>query len=179
MTPCGIRNAIPVCFLSAGIAAELGIRPLWCKGVAAGLADAIFTLLRTPPFQLLLIPVIAAQRIQAILLSFNVGVEHPAAALAVYLSDTMIRVFAPHLFLVLLSQVVLVFIFPFVVVDHSHILRIAKNIEGFAYPSITEGMRRLDFFQSFKKILKFFSFLRLASESKRKERYCIYYTGNL
>ena len=122
---------------------------------------------------------IAAQRIQAILLGFNVGVEHPAAALAVYLSDTMIRVFAPHLFLVLLSQVVLVFIFPFVVVDHSHILRIAKNIEGFAYPSITEGMRRLVFFQSFKNFLKFFGFLRLASESKRKERFYIYYTGNL
>jgi len=74
---------------------------------------------------------IAAQRIQTILLGFDIGVKHPAAAFTVNLSDTMIRVFAPHLFLVLFSQVVLVLIFPFVVVNHSHILRIAKNIEEF------------------------------------------------
>ena len=121
-----IRNAISVCFLSAGIAAELGIRPPWSKGTAAGLAGAVFSLLRSPPFQFLLIAMVAAQRIQAILLGFNVGVEHPAAALTVDLSDTMIRVFTPHLFLVLIFQVVLILILPFVVVNHSHILRIVK-----------------------------------------------------
>ena len=95
-----IRNAISVCFLSAGIAAELGIRPLWCKGVAAGLADAIFTLLRTPPFQLLLIPVIAAQRIQTILLGFDGGVEYSAAALTMKPADMEMSIFAQHPFLI-------------------------------------------------------------------------------
>ena len=95
-----IRNATSVCFLSAGIAAELGIRPLRRKGVAAGLTGTIFSLLFTPPFQFLLIPVIAAQRIQTILLGFDGGVEHSAAALTVKLTDKEMGVLAHHPFFI-------------------------------------------------------------------------------
>ena len=95
-----IRNAISVCFLSAGIAAELGIRPLRRKSIAAGLAGAVFSLLRTSPFQFLLIPMIAAQRIQTILLGFDGGVEHSAAALTMKPADMEMSIFAQHPFLV-------------------------------------------------------------------------------
>ena len=168
-----------VCFLSAGITAELGIRPLWRKGAAAGLAGAVFSLLRSPPFQFLLIPMIAAQRIQAILLGFDGGVEYSAAALTTKPADKEMGVLAHHPFFIVFFKVVLVLIFPFVVINHSHILRIAKNIEEFSYPSITEGMRRLDFFQSLKNFLNFFSFLRLTSESKRKKRFYHHYIGKM
>lgn len=95
-----IRNAIPICFLSAGIATELGIQPLGGKGSAAGLAGAVFSLLRSPPFQFLLIPMIAAQRIQTILLGFDGGVEYSAAALAMKPADMEMSIFAQHPFLV-------------------------------------------------------------------------------
>ena len=95
-----IRNAISVCFLSAGIAAELGIRPLRRKGVAAGLTDTVFALLRSPPFQFLLIPMIAAQRIQTIPLGFDGGVEHSAAALTMKPTDMEMSILAQHPFLV-------------------------------------------------------------------------------
>lgn len=176
MTPCGIRNILPVSFLSAGIATELGIRPCWRKSVATGFADAIFSFLRTPPFQFLLITMVAAQRVQAIFLGFDLCIKHSAAAFAVNLSDSEIGGFSGKLLFIQTFQIVLIFIFPLVVVNHSYILHNSKNIEEFSYPSITEGMRRLDFFQSFKKFLKFSGFLRLTSESKRKERYCVYYT---
>ena len=95
-----IRNAISVCFLAAGIAAELGVRPLRRKGVAAGLADTVFTLLFTPPFQFLLIPMIAAQRIQTIPLGSDGGVEYSAAALAMKSADMEMSIYAQHPFLV-------------------------------------------------------------------------------
>ena len=95
-----IRNAISVCFLSAGIAAELGIRSCRCESVAAGLAGAVFSLLRSPPFQFLLIPMIAAQRIQTILLGSNGGVEYSAAALTAKSADMEMSIFAQHPFLV-------------------------------------------------------------------------------
>ena len=95
-----IRSAISVCFLSAGIAAELGIRPLRRKGVAAGLTDTVFALLRSPPFQFLLIPMIAAQRIQTIPLGFDGGVEHSAAAFAMKPANMEMSIFAQHPFLI-------------------------------------------------------------------------------
>ena len=153
-----IRNTYSVCFLSAGIAAELSIRPLRRKGVAACLADAVFSLPRTPPSQFLLIPMIAAQRIQTILLGLDGGVEHSAASLTMESADKEVGVLAHQPFLVVFFEIVLILVFPFAVIYHLHILHIAKNIEGFAYPSITEGMRRLDFFQSFKNFLKFSDF---------------------
>ena len=122
---------------------------------------------------------VAAQRVQAIFLGFDLCIKHSAAAFAVNLSDSEIGGFSGKLLFIQTFQIVLIFIFLLVVVNHSYILHNSKNIEEFSYPSITEGMRRLDFFQSFKKFLKFFGFLRLASESKRKKHYCIYYTGNL
>ena len=95
-----IRDAISVCFLSAGIAAEFGVRPLRRKGVAAGLADAVFAFLLTPPFQFLLVPMITAQRIQTIPLGFDGGVEHSAAALTMKPADMEMSIFAQHPFLV-------------------------------------------------------------------------------
>ena len=95
-----IRNAISICFLSAGIAAELGIRTLWRKGAAAGLADAVFSLLRTPPFQFFLIPVIAAQRIQTILLGSDGSVEYSAAALTMESADMEMSILTQHPFLI-------------------------------------------------------------------------------
>ena len=100
MAPFIIRNAIPICFLSAGIAAELGIRPLRRKGVAAGLADAVFSLLLTSPFQFLLIPMIAAQSIQTILLSFDGGVEYSAAAFTMKPADMEMSILTQHPFLI-------------------------------------------------------------------------------
>ena len=100
MTPCVIRNTIPICFLSAGIAAELGIRPLRRKGAAAGLADTVFAFLFTPPFQFLLIPMIAAQRIQAILLGSDSGVEHSAAALTMKPAGMEMSILTQHPFLI-------------------------------------------------------------------------------
>ena len=95
-----IRNAIPICFLSTGIAAELGIQPLGGKGSAAGLTGAVFSLLRSPPFQFLLIPMIATQRIQTIPLGFNGGVEYSAAALTMKPTDMEMSILAQHPFLV-------------------------------------------------------------------------------
>ena len=96
-----IRNTFPVCFLSAGIAAELGIRPPWSKGTAAGLAGAVFSLLRSPPFQFLLIAMVAAQRIQTILLGFDGGVEYSAAALTMKLADMEMSILTQHPFLIM------------------------------------------------------------------------------
>ena len=126
MTTCRIRNTFSVCFLSAGIAAELGIRPLWHKSIAAGLADAVFAFLLTPSFQFLLIPMIAAQRIQTILLGLDGGVEHSAAALTMELSDKEVGVLAHQPFLIVFFEIVLVLVFPFAVIYHLHILRITK-----------------------------------------------------
>jgi hypothetical protein len=126
VTTCRIRNTFSVCFLSAGIAAELGIRPLGRKGVAAGLADTVFAFLFTPPFQFLLIPMIAAQRIQTILLGFDGGVEHSAASLTMESADKEVGVLAHQPFLVVFFEIVLVLVFPFTVIYHLHILRIAK-----------------------------------------------------
>ena len=95
-----IRNAIPICFLSAGIATELGIQPLGGKGSVAGLTGAVFSLLCSPPFQFLLIPMIAAQRIQTIPLGFDGGVEHSAAALTMKPADMEMGILAQHPFLV-------------------------------------------------------------------------------
>ena len=95
-----IRNAIPICFLSAGIETELGIRPLGGKSSAAGLTGAVFSLLRSPPFQFLLIPMIAAQRIQTIPLGFDGGVEHSAAALTMKPADMKMSILAQHPFLI-------------------------------------------------------------------------------
>ena len=95
-----IRNAIPICFLSAGIAAELGIQPLRGKSSAAGLAGAVFSLLRTSPFQFLLIPVVAAQRIQTILLGFDGGVEYSAAALTMKPADMEMSILTQHPFFI-------------------------------------------------------------------------------
>ena len=96
-----IRNAISVCFLSAGIAAELGIRPLWRKGAAAGLAGAVFSLLLTSPFQFLLIAMVAAQRIQTILLGSDGSVEYSAAALTMESADMEMSILTPHPFLIM------------------------------------------------------------------------------
>ena len=95
-----IHNAISVCFLSADIAAELGIRSLRRKGIAAGLTGAVFSLLRSPPFQFLLIPMVAAQRIQTIPLGFDGGVEHSAAAFTMKPADMEMSILAQHPFLV-------------------------------------------------------------------------------
>lgn len=73
---------------------------VWRKGVAAGLASAVFSLLRSPPFQLLLIPMIAAQRIQTILLGFDGGVEYSAAAFTIKPADMEMSILAQHPFLV-------------------------------------------------------------------------------
>ena len=95
-----IRNAISVCFLSAGIAAELGIRPLGRKGVAAGLAGAVFAFLLTPPFQFPLIAMVAAQRIQTIFFGFDGGVEYSAAALTMKPADMEMSILTQHPFLI-------------------------------------------------------------------------------
>ena len=95
-----IHNAISVCFLSAGIAAELGIRPLRRKGVAAGLTDTVFALLFTPPFQFLLVAMVAAQRIQTIPLGFDGGVEHSAAAFTMKPADMEMSILTQHPFFI-------------------------------------------------------------------------------
>ena len=95
-----IRNAISVCFLSAGIAAELGIRPLRRKRGAAGLAGAVFAFLLTPPFQFLLIAMVAAPRIQTILLGFYGGVEYSAATLTMKSADMEMSILTQHPFLI-------------------------------------------------------------------------------
>lgn len=69
---------------------------------------------------------IAAQRIQTILLGFDGGVEHSAAALTMELADKEVGVFAHQPFLVVFFEIVLVLVFPFAVIYHLHILRIAK-----------------------------------------------------
>ena len=95
-----IRNTFSVCFLSAGVAAELGIRPFGRKGVAAGLTDTVFALLFTPPFQFLLVAMVAAQRIQTILLGSDSGVEHSAAALTTKSADMEMSILTQHPFLI-------------------------------------------------------------------------------
>jgi len=118
LTTCLIRNTSSVCFLSAGTAAELGIRPLWGKSITAGLADTLFSRIHSPPLQFSLITPIAAQGIQAILFRFDIRVEHPAAALAVNLSDSKVGTFAGNLLLILFFQVILIVIFPITVKAH-------------------------------------------------------------
>ena len=76
------------------------IRPLRRKGAAAGLAGAVFAFLFTPPFQFLLIPMVAAQRIQTILLGSDGGVEHSAAALTMKPADMEMSILAQHPFLI-------------------------------------------------------------------------------
>lgn len=73
---------------------------------------------------------IAAQRIQTILLGFDGGVEHSAAALTMELADKEVGVFAHQPFLVVFFEIVLVLVFPFAVdLSFTH-PPYCKNIEG-------------------------------------------------
>ena len=80
---------------------EIGIAEQNLVSIAAGLADAVFAFLLTPPFQFLLIPMIAAQSIQTILLSFDGGVEYSAAALTMKPADVEMSILTQHPFLIM------------------------------------------------------------------------------
>ena len=69
---------------------------------------------------------IAAQRIQTILLGLDGGVEHSAASLTMEPADKEVGVLAHQPFLIVFFEIVLVLVFPFAMINHLHILRIAK-----------------------------------------------------
>lgn len=121
-----ICNALPICFLAAGIAAKPSIRSFRGKGLAAGLANRIPALFQTPLLQFLLIAPIAAQIIIAILLCGDLRVELSAAAFTDDFSDRKVGTFAGYFLLVPAFQKLLVFILPITVPcsvwHHTHYL---------------------------------------------------------